>query len=98
MISRRELLGTAGASMAFAGGNAVFPGLLEAEPAVPNLPAALPAGTRSEVVLEALPGKKPLIKLTYRPPNYETPIEYFRAADAERRVFRALSPSGYSGG
>jgi DMSO/TMAO reductase YedYZ molybdopterin-dependent catalytic subunit len=78
MISRRELLGTAGATMAFAGSNAVFPGLLAAESGVPYLPAALPAGMRSEVVMEALPGKKPLIKLTYRPPNYETPIEYFR--------------------
>jgi DMSO/TMAO reductase YedYZ molybdopterin-dependent catalytic subunit len=27
---------------------------------------------------DALPGKKPLIKLSYRPPNYETPISYFR--------------------
>src|SRR5215471_5034228 len=78
MISRRNLLGTAGASMALAGGHAVFPGLSKAEPAVPNLPAALPQGTRSEVVMDALPGKKPLIKLTYRPPNYETPLEYFR--------------------
>jgi len=24
-----------------------------------------------------LPGKKPLIKLTYRPPNYETPLSHF---------------------
>jgi DMSO/TMAO reductase YedYZ molybdopterin-dependent catalytic subunit len=78
MISRRNLLETAGATMALAGGHAVFPGLLAAEPAVPNLPAALPQGTRSEVVMDALPGKKPLIKLTYRPPNYETPLEYFR--------------------
>jgi sulfite dehydrogenase (cytochrome) subunit A len=70
MISRRNLLETAGATMALAGGHAVFPGLLAAEPAVPNLPAALPQGTRSEVVMDALPGKKPLIKLTYRPPNY----------------------------
>jgi DMSO/TMAO reductase YedYZ molybdopterin-dependent catalytic subunit len=29
-------------------------------------------------VLDALPGKRPLIKLSWRPPNYETPIEYFR--------------------
>jgi DMSO/TMAO reductase YedYZ molybdopterin-dependent catalytic subunit len=29
-------------------------------------------------VLEALPGKRPLIKRTYRPPNYETPLELFR--------------------
>ena len=79
MISRRNLLETAGATMALAGGHAVFPGLLAAEPAVPNLPAALPQGTRNEVVMDALPGKKPLIKLTYRPPNYETPLEYFRS-------------------
>jgi DMSO/TMAO reductase YedYZ molybdopterin-dependent catalytic subunit len=38
----------------------------------------LPQGTRAAAVLDALPGKKPLIKLSYRPPNYETPISYFR--------------------
>ena len=38
---------------------------------------SLPAGTLAEQVLEALPGKLPLIKKTYRPPNYETPISYF---------------------
>jgi DMSO/TMAO reductase YedYZ molybdopterin-dependent catalytic subunit len=37
----------------------------------------LPAGTRDEAVLEALPGKRPLIKLSYRPPNYETPLHVF---------------------
>lgn len=37
----------------------------------------LPDGTTSEQVLEALPGKVPLIKKTYRPPNYETPVSYF---------------------
>ena len=44
------------------------------------MPKALPAGTRAEAVLEALPGKKPLIKLTYRPPNYESPVSTFRTA------------------
>jgi sulfite dehydrogenase len=29
-------------------------------------------------VLESLPGKKPLIRLAYRPPNYESPLDYFR--------------------
>ena len=38
---------------------------------------ALPAGTREEAVLEALPGKQDLIKLTWRPPNYETPLDGF---------------------
>lgn len=36
--------------------------------------AGLPEGTREEAVLEALPGKRKLIKLSYRPPNYETPL------------------------
>jgi DMSO/TMAO reductase YedYZ molybdopterin-dependent catalytic subunit len=37
----------------------------------------VPGGTVASAVLEALPSKKPLIKLSYRPPNYETPLEYF---------------------
>ena len=42
------------------------------------LDPGLPAGTRDEAVLEALPGKQPLIKLSWRPPNYETPRDAFR--------------------
>ena len=38
-------------------------------------------------MLEALPGKKPLIKLTYRPPNYETPIANFRTAITPNDAF-----------
>jgi len=34
----------------------------------------LPTGTVSSTRLEALPGKKALIKRSYRPPNYETPL------------------------
>ena len=40
----------------------------------------LPAGTREEAALGTLPGKQPLICLTDRPPNYESPIGTFRAA------------------
>jgi sulfite dehydrogenase len=40
----------------------------------------LPAGTRDEATLAALPGKQKLICLTDRPPNYEAPIETFRDA------------------
>ena len=36
----------------------------------------LPAGAIEEATLEKLPGKVPLIKRTYRPPNFETPIDY----------------------
>ena len=52
-----------------------------------NLPAALPDGLRANAVLDSLPGKKPLIKLSYRPPNYETPIEYFRTAITPNDAF-----------
>jgi DMSO/TMAO reductase YedYZ molybdopterin-dependent catalytic subunit len=78
MITRRHLLAASGAGVALAGGTAAFPALFQADAAIADLPATLSQGTRDEAVLEALPGKKPLIKLTYRPPNYETPLEYFR--------------------
>lgn len=41
-------------------------------------PSELPAGAIEEGLLEALPGKVALIKRSYRPPNYETPLPYFR--------------------
>lgn len=34
----------------------------------------LPTGTVASARLEALPGKRPLIKRSYRPPNYESPL------------------------
>jgi DMSO/TMAO reductase YedYZ molybdopterin-dependent catalytic subunit len=43
----------------------------------PFLPPGLPEGVYDTATLEALPGKKPLIKLSYRPPNYETPLSHF---------------------
>jgi DMSO/TMAO reductase YedYZ molybdopterin-dependent catalytic subunit len=42
---------------------------------------------RANAVLDTLPGKKPLLKLSYRPPNYETPIEYFRTAITPNDAF-----------
>jgi DMSO/TMAO reductase YedYZ molybdopterin-dependent catalytic subunit len=38
----------------------------------------LPAGTVASSSLHALAGKRPLIKRSFRPPNYETPVELFR--------------------
>jgi DMSO/TMAO reductase YedYZ molybdopterin-dependent catalytic subunit len=61
--------------------------LFAAKAGVPELPSLLPAGTREEAGLDALPGKKPLIKLTYRAPNYETPLEYFRTAITPNDAF-----------
>jgi len=73
MITRRRLLKAAGATVA-----GIAPHLFgtPAQAQTPKLSPKLPEGTRTSAVLDALPGKKPLIKLTYRPPNYETPIEY----------------------
>lgn len=71
MLTRRQLLlGATGSAV----GGLVLPRLgLAAAPVTPGVPA----GTVREATLEALPGKKPLIKLAYRPPNYETPVQYF---------------------
>ena len=44
------------------------------------LSPGLASGTVGASTLESLPGKKPLIKLSYRPPNYETPIKLFDGA------------------
>src|SRR3954454_571150 len=49
--------------------------------------AELPDGGIAEQVLHALPGKVPLIKKSFRPPNYETPIEYFRTPLTPNRAF-----------
>jgi len=41
------------------------------------LAAELPAGAIENGIFETLPGKKPLIKRSFRPPNFEAPINYF---------------------
>jgi DMSO/TMAO reductase YedYZ molybdopterin-dependent catalytic subunit len=87
MITRRALLETAGASAALIGSGLAFPRLGEGAAAGPALSRALPEGLRENVVLDTLPGKKPLIKLSYRPPNYETPVEYFRTAITPNDAF-----------
>ena len=42
--------------------------------------AALPQGALDSAVMERLPGKQPLIKRSYRPPNFESPLSYFEDA------------------
>jgi DMSO/TMAO reductase YedYZ molybdopterin-dependent catalytic subunit len=54
--------------------------LLGQSAAAQPLDPGLPAGTREEATLEALPGKQKLIKLSWRPPNYETPRDAFASA------------------
>jgi DMSO/TMAO reductase YedYZ molybdopterin-dependent catalytic subunit len=86
MASRRDFLkGTGGLVLATGGGWAAG----HAHGAVPGAPgfAALPTGTTAESELEALPGKLPLIKRTWRPPNYETPLSYFSEDLTQNKAF-----------
>ena len=76
MITRRHLLGTASAGVAVAASGLALPKLAEA--AGVELSPGLPGNLKEIAAMEALPGKKPLIRLAYRPPNYEAPLEYFR--------------------
>jgi DMSO/TMAO reductase YedYZ molybdopterin-dependent catalytic subunit len=76
MVTRRWLLETAGAGVALAGSGLDLP-LFAANAAGVALSPGVPAGLDGAAAMAALPGKKPLIKLSYRPPNYESPLEYF---------------------
>ena len=50
-------------------------------------PAELPEGAVQSAVLERIAGKVPLIKRSYRPPNYETPLDYFREPITPNNAF-----------
>ena len=76
MLTRRVVLGTAGAGLALTG--AGWPKFSTSQAAGAPVTPGVPSGAAEAATMEALPGKKPLIRLTYRPPNYETPLEYFR--------------------
>lgn len=73
MISRRATM--TGGALAVAGTSPLARVALTAGQSF--LPSGLPAGVYDTAELEALPGKKPLIRLSARPPNYETPLSYF---------------------
>jgi DMSO/TMAO reductase YedYZ molybdopterin-dependent catalytic subunit len=77
MITRRTLLGAAGAGAAVAV-SGPFTKLSVAQAAGVELTPGVPQGISSYVTMGTLPGKKPLIQLSDRPPNYEAPIEYLR--------------------
>ena len=69
METRRTFLKGVFGWIAVGGSAALLPKRLWAEGLAP--------GTLAAERLERLPGKQPLIKRTYRPINYETPVEYF---------------------
>lgn len=97
MLQRRAVLQGLGGALAVAA-----PGLMSrsaASAAPPYLTFGLPAGVYDTAILDALPGKKPLIKLSYRPPNYETPVSYFASPITPTTPFSCVitSPTYPSG-
>ncbi len=85
MATRREFLKTGAGGVILVGAGQLIPA--PAQAAVAGMPAELPEGTLESAVLEALPGKVPLIKRSYRPPNYETPLSYFREVFTPNNAF-----------
>ena len=85
MVDRRRILQGVGSAIAL-GASGVLARAAGAAEKVP-LVSGLPAGVYDTATLEALPGKKPLIKLSYRPPNYETPASYFAAPITPNEAF-----------
>jgi DMSO/TMAO reductase YedYZ molybdopterin-dependent catalytic subunit len=85
-LNRRQLLRYGGAGVAaFAEADLRSPLALAQQK--PALVPGLPSGVYDTATLDALPGKKPLIKLCYRPPNYETPLAYFKDAITPNDAF-----------
>ncbi len=76
MPHRREFVRGALGGLAIAGAGLLAPRAGRAQAPAPALPS-LPAGAIEAGVLDALPGKRPLIKRSYRPPNYESPVASF---------------------
>jgi len=77
MITRRHLLQTAGAGAALAASGGL-PSIAFAQSAADKLTPGVRSGVSTYVTMGTLPGKKPLIQLADRPPNYEAPLEYLR--------------------
>jgi DMSO/TMAO reductase YedYZ molybdopterin-dependent catalytic subunit len=77
MGTRRQFLKDLAGGAALLGSGVLLPSLARGADASSVGPAGLPAGTLESSFLETLPGKRPLIKRAYRPPNFETPLQYF---------------------
>lgn len=86
MPSRREFLKTASGLVLASGGASLS---IAARGTVPDPPglAPLPTGAVASGDLEMISGKVPLIKRSWRPPNYETPLAYFADEFTPNRAF-----------
>jgi DMSO/TMAO reductase YedYZ molybdopterin-dependent catalytic subunit len=87
MTNRRQFLKDVAKGLAVVGAGTLVPGLGLGTEGLSLATPGLPSGTLDESILHALPGKRPLIKRTFRPPNYETPVEYFNEAFTPNDAF-----------
>lgn len=79
MLDRRSFLKGVAGGLTLAGSSGLVPRLA--------LAAGLPSGAIESGIMDALPGKRPLIKRSFRPPNYETPVEIFNEAFTPNDAF-----------
>jgi len=87
MRNRRQFLIDLARGAAVLGTGSLFTGRAGAADKISLAQEGLPSGTIESALLDALPGKRPLIKRTFRPPNYETPVEYFTDAFTPNDAF-----------
>ncbi len=79
MKTRREFLKVSAGGLLLAGGTR-WAGFA-------NAAGDLPSGALESAQLDSLPGKLPLIKKSFRPPNFETPVSYFNEAFTPNNAF-----------
>jgi len=77
MVDRRHFIKNLAASLAAFGGLSLLQ----------RSGLAVATGTEKSLIMDILPGKEALIKRTFRPPNYETPIHYFDAPFTPNKLF-----------
>ena len=75
-MDRRSFVRGVAGGVALAGGQLLLPRSI--------LAAGLPSGALESEELYALPGKQPLIKRSFRPPNFETPVALFQRTSSRR--------------
>jgi DMSO/TMAO reductase YedYZ molybdopterin-dependent catalytic subunit len=88
MSTQRSLIESPTAGIPIIGADLDDPQLLtleaRAEPALTTAPAS---PVDAAVALDMLPGKRPLVRLSDQPPNYESPIDYLGAAITPTEAF-----------
>lgn len=85
-MKRRDFLRKVGGAVTVSASDGIFQRLALADPKS-LVPSEMPQGALESAAMESLPGKKPLIKRTLRPPNIETPLSYFNELFTPNEAF-----------